>query len=92
MSLLIQSPWLAVMPACLFLVLYRVTRRRVVSVAGLTWLAYAVYEYAMYRRWLCTGECNIRVDLLLLYPCLILLSLIAGVSAIRAIVQRRNAV
>ena len=90
MSLFIESPWLALLPACLFLVLHFVVRRRVVFVAALTWLAYAIYEYAMHRRWLCTGECDIRVDLLLLYPGLILLSIIAGVSTIRAIVQRRT--
>jgi hypothetical protein len=90
MSLLIESPWLALSPACLFLVLYLVAGRKVVLAAALIWLAYAIYEYAMYRRWLCTGECDIRVDLLLLYPGLILVSIIAGVSAIRAIMQRRT--
>jgi hypothetical protein len=31
----------------------------------------------MKLRWLCSGECNIRVDLLVLYPLLLLVSLIA---------------
>lgn len=36
------------------------------------------YEYALYRRWLCSGECNIRVDLRLLYPLFLIMSLHAG--------------
>jgi len=44
----------------------------------------------MHRRWLCSGECNIRVDLLLLYPLLILLSLAAAVLAVRSILRRRE--
>ena len=35
------------------------------------WLSYSVYEYLMYKRVLCSGDCNIRVDLLLFYPLLI---------------------
>ena len=38
---------------------------------ALCWLVYAVYELLMYVRVLCSGECNIRVDLLLIYPALI---------------------
>lgn len=38
----------------------------------------------MARRLLCSGECNIRVDLLLLYPALLLLSLVAVVVGRRA--------
>ena len=40
-------------------------------VLALAWCVYAAYEYLMYKRILCSGECNIRVDLLLLYPVLL---------------------
>jgi hypothetical protein len=43
------------------------------------------YEYAMKLRILCSGECNIRVDLLLLYPALLVLSLAAVVAAVKAV-------
>ena len=46
---------------------------------GILWILYSVYEYLMYTRVLCTGECNIRVDLLLIYPLLIVLSLISTI-------------
>jgi hypothetical protein len=91
LSLAIEAPWLALLPACLFLVLYLVLRRKVIAAAALIWLAYAIYEYAMHRRWLCTGECDIRVDLLLLYPVLLLVSVVASVAAARAVIRRRTA-
>ena len=31
--------------------------------AGVTWLLYGLYEYMMYSRIWCSGDCNIRVDL-----------------------------
>ena len=43
----------------------------------LAWIAYFIYEQAMKLRILCTGDCNIRVDILLYYPILILLSVLA---------------
>ena len=46
------------------------SRRRATLFVALLWLAYAGYEWLMFRRVLCSGECNIRVDLLLLWPLL----------------------
>jgi hypothetical protein len=48
------------------------------------WLLYAAYETGMQRRWLCTGECDIRIDLLLIYPVLLAALVAAGVSLLRA--------
>ncbi len=88
MSLLVQSPWLAFIPAALFLVAYEMTKRRLAFWTAVLWILYAVYEFGMKRRWLCTGECNIRVDLLLIYPVLALLSLVAAIQALRAVLRR----
>jgi len=85
-ALFIPRPWLALIPTALFAGLYRSSHRKLAGAAALIWLLYGVYEYAMYRRWLCTGECNIRVDLLLIYPVIVLVSVSAalvGISAIR---------
>ncbi len=84
MSLFIAWPWLALIPAVTFLSLYPSSRRKRVAAAGLFWGAYAVYEYGMQQRWLCSGECNIRVDLLLLYPALAVISVAAMATVIRA--------
>jgi hypothetical protein len=83
-SLFIASPWLALVPAAAFLLLYGRSGSKRALVTALAWGAYAVYEYGMKRRWLCTGECNIRVDLLLLYPILLVMCSMAVVGVLRA--------
>lgn len=77
LGVLIVYPLLALAPAILFLGLFAITRRRLTLAAGIVWFAYVPYEYAMKLRILCSGECNIRVDLLLLYPLLVALSVAA---------------
>ena len=72
MAIFIAYPWLAALVGVALLVLGR--GRRAAAVAGLLWLLYAVYETGMKQRWWCTGECNIRVDLLLIYPLLLVMS------------------
>lgn len=83
MAVLIDQPWLAAIPGVVFLSLWTRSRKRLVLAAALAWLLYLPYEYGMKWRILCSGECNIRVDLLLLYPALVVLSILAAVSALR---------
>jgi hypothetical protein len=45
----------------------------------------------IYRRVLCSGECNIRVDLLLFYPVLLGATLWVPIAAARAALRRRLA-
>jgi|ERR1051326_7205324 hypothetical protein len=87
-NLFIPRPWLALIPALFFGVLYWRRRHKTLIVAAATWLLYAVYEYTLYRRWLCSGECNIRVDLLLLYPALLVISLAALIRLLLAVLRR----
>ena len=68
LGMFIGWPFLALVPAAVFAVLYVRCRRTVALVAARAWLAYFPYEQAMKLRILCSGECNIRVDLLLFYP------------------------
>lgn len=77
MAILIEHPFLALVPAALFAALFAKSKDRFVLVALVFWLTYLPYEYGMKLRILCSGECNIRVDLLVLYPALILVSLVA---------------
>jgi len=77
LAVLIVWPFLALVPALVFAWLFGRYRRPLVLVASLAWLAYFPYELAMKLRILCSGECNIRVDLLLLYPLLAVLSALA---------------
>lgn len=84
LGVFIEWPFLALLPAAIFAALYFRRRRVAVLVATLAWLAYFPYEQAMKLRILCSGECNIRVDLLLFYPVLALLSLIAIIAYVKS--------
>lgn len=46
-----------------------------VIVTAVAWLAYTAYEYFIANGTLCDADCNIRVDLLLIWPLLGLISL-----------------
>ena len=81
MAILVDQPWLAAIPGAVLLALWAASRRRLVLVAAIAWLLYVPYEYGMKWRVLCSGECNIRVDLLVLYPVLAVLALLGLISA-----------
>ena len=89
LGLFVAWPFLALIPALIFAGLFIAMGRLGVLVASLAWLAYFAYEEAMKLRILCSGECNIRVDLLLLYPILAFISALALYAYVRAIRARR---
>lgn len=80
LSVFMVHPWLAALIGVLFVTLGRKVRRWGVVTTGAMWLAYAAYETGMKQRWLCTGECNIRVDLVLIFPLLVISSIFAALS------------
>jgi hypothetical protein len=84
MGIFIQYPWLAGVIGLFLVSLGGARARRTAIVVGVIWLLYAAYETAMRLRWLCSGECNIRVDLLLIYPLLLAATVVAIVSLLRA--------
>ena len=78
------APWAAFIIAALFAGLWYRARRLLILLTAVLWGLYGVYEMLMYFRVLCSGECNIRVDLLLIYPLLLLMSaLSAGLFFLR---------
>jgi hypothetical protein len=83
MAILIAYPWLAALIGVPLLELGRRRGHRPMVGAGVAWLLYAVYETGMKQRWWCSGECNIRVDLLLVYPVLLLLTVAGVISLLR---------
>lgn len=83
LGVMVAFPWLAVIPGALLLALGRRSRTKPAALAGLAWLLYAVYESLMKARVLCSGECNIRVDLLLIYPALGVLTVVSIIRALR---------
>ena len=83
MGIFIQYPSLAALIGVFLVGLGRWRGRRTAMVVGVIWLLYAAYETAMRLRWLCSGECNIRVDLLLIYPLLLAATVVGIVSLLR---------
>ena len=83
LAIFIEHPWVALLPALAFAAVASGRGRAMSWIAAAAWLLYALYEGAVARRMLCSGECNIRVDLVLIYPVLLVLSLIGIVSALR---------
>ena len=77
LAVLIEYPFLIFVPISLLLFLYWISKKRFVLFTAILWLAYLPYEYAMKYRILCSGECNIRIDLLLLYPLLMVTTVAA---------------
>jgi hypothetical protein len=84
LAILMPYPWIAFVVAAGLAALAAASRRRVAGGAAAAWALYGLYEYGMKLRVLCTGECNIRVDLLLAYPLLLAISLWAVISGIAA--------
>jgi len=82
-SVFISYSLAAFIPAAVFLGLYAMRKRRAILVAGLCWSGYAVLETLNWLRITCSGECNIRVDLLLIYPVLWIVSIVAVVLLFR---------
>jgi len=80
MSFLIIMPFITAIPAAGFLLVFRFRRQKLALTAGVLWALYGLYETGMYLRLLCSGECNIRVDLLLIYPLLLAVSLLSLIA------------
>ena len=76
MAVLIEHPLLAAVPGAVFVALFAVSRKLLVLIAAVAWLAYLPYEYAMKLRLLCSGDCDIRLDLMVLYPALLIISVV----------------
>jgi hypothetical protein len=83
MAIFIEYPILAAALGLVLLGVGRLARRRVVLGVGVLWLLYAVYEFGNRQRWWCSGECNIRIDLLVIYPVLLLGLAAAAVNLVR---------
>ena len=83
MGAFIEYPILAAVIGVVLLGVGRRTHHRTATAVGIVWLLYAAYETGMRQRWLCSGECNIRIDLLLIYPALLISLVVVGVSLLR---------
>jgi len=88
-DLFVPHPFLALLPAAAFLAAAKAIRVKFLWGVAATWAIYSVYEYLMLIRVLCSGECDIRIDLLVIYPALVLLTA-AGLICIPASLATRK--
>ena len=58
-------------------------RSHTAMISAALWGCYAVYEYLIYARILCSGDCNIRIDLLIIYTVLLMFTAAALVRFLR---------
>ena len=79
---LVIAPWAALFPAMALFALGWRFRSYVCHVAAGCWLLYAIFESLMYLRILCSGECNIRIDLVVIHPFLIAMTILAIVVVV----------
>lgn len=91
MAVLIEYPLLALVPVIVFGFMFFITKKRIVRIAAIFWLVYLPYEYAMKLRILCPDECNIRIDLLLIYPALLIASFVGLVIFIMTVYKKSHA-
>jgi len=88
---LIGLPLLAVLFGLLIVACFKLAHSHLLLATGTLWIGYGIYEYLMQIRVLCSGECNIRVDLLLIYPVLLALTLASLVPVTMVLWRRRRA-
>jgi hypothetical protein len=84
LGIFIEEPYLGFIQAMIFGVVFFRKRQYAVGITALLWLLYAIYEISIKLRIACSGECNIRVDLLLIYPVLIALTIFSILKAFDA--------
>jgi hypothetical protein len=84
-TLLIDHPWVALLGATALALLWRWTRSRIALVAAVLWVAYAGWEIAVSED---RADANIRIDLLVIYPVLAVLTVLAVWSGWRATRRR----
>ena len=80
-TLLIDHPWLALLVATALALVWRSCLSRTALVAAVLWVAYAAWEITVSEHRL---DANIRIDLLVIYPLLAVLTVLAVWSGWRA--------
>ena len=85
----VEYPVLAAIPGIIFVALHHFRRRVVILCTAILWLLYMLYESSIKFGFVCPEGCNIRVDLLLIFPILLFMSVIATVFYFSKGRQRR---
>jgi hypothetical protein len=80
---------IVVVIALLFAIAWLYSRGVIIPAAALLWIGFVPYEF--WIRANCPGDCNIRADLVLILPVLLIAFLAAVVSVIQKVLRKRKA-
>ena len=80
---LILHPYIALIPAIIFGIIYYRLRKKILGFTASTWILYFIYETLNLLRITCSGDCGIRADLVLIYPLLIILTMVSIVQTVK---------
>lgn len=91
MGRFITQPWLALIPVAFFGGLFLWRRQRTLLLPASVWLLYLIWELGLFLS--CdysNGECNIRVDLLILRWILFAVSLFGAMTFLWGLLRKRK--
>ena len=66
----VTAPISTIVPAGVFAYLYMRSKCFSCLLSACIWVGYGILEYGMQTRTLCSGECNIRIDLIIAWAIL----------------------
>ncbi len=90
LSLFVNQPWWALAVSVPLMALYAWQKQSRLLIAGLGWLAYFLYELLIFHGAICPEGCNIRVELIVLYPMLLALTLTALFRLVKQLLRNRR--
>lgn len=82
-TIFVAQPWLALLPAVVMFLVWRWGPSRFALASAILWLLYAAWEYSIWQGLTCDEDCNIRVDLIVLAPVLLAMTLLGLFFAFR---------
>jgi hypothetical protein len=87
-DLFVPHPIVALIPAIIFFGAGVLVKNRFLLVVAAIWGLYSIYEFLMKARILCSGDCNIRIDLLGIYPALVTVSTVGIMLWLKRLIER----
>jgi hypothetical protein len=88
MSELLGISAYALIPMTIFLIIYFASKWRPALFTSVIWFCYVLYELGMKYGPLCSGDCSIRPDIIILVPLLIAGSVGVAIWSVVAIARR----
>lgn len=89
-QILLDNPVIGLAPTALFFIFYIKTKWRPILIPTFMWFFYVIYEAGIKYGVFCSGECNVRADLIIILPLLAIVTLVSLVAFGLAHAIRQN--